>query len=71
MLFSGGKIALKPEHEEVAEQVGVNGLGAAADVVLLEATITFTQGGIVLSRRSHRTFTCKGSRNGLHPRSAA
>ena len=38
MLFGRGQHALKADHEEIAEQVGVNVLGSPAHVVLLEAT---------------------------------
>ena len=38
MLFGRGQHALKPDHEEIAEQVGVDVLRATAHVILLEAT---------------------------------
>jgi hypothetical protein len=45
--------ALKADHEEIAEQVGVNVLGASAHVVLLEATHSFTNGGFNFSLGFH------------------
>ena len=53
MLFGRGQHALKADHEEIAEQVGVNVLGAPAHVVLLKATNSFTNGGFDFSLCFH------------------
>ena len=53
MLFGRGQHALKADHEEIAEQVGVNVLGSPAHVVLLEATDSFANGGFDFSLGLH------------------
>jgi hypothetical protein len=52
VLFGRSQNALKADHEEIAEQVGVNILGAAAHIVLLEARDSLTNGGFGFSDRS-------------------
>ena len=53
VLFGGGQNALKADHEEITEQVGVNALGTPAHVVLLKATDSFTNSGFEFSPCSH------------------
>ena len=53
LLFGGGQNALKADHEEITEQVGVNVLGTPAHVVLLKATNSFTNGGFEFSQCFH------------------
>jgi hypothetical protein len=53
LLFGGGQHALKADHEEITEQVGVDVLGTPAHVVLLEATDSFANGGFEFSPCSH------------------
>ena len=43
-------IALKSDDEEIAEQMGVDVLGASAHVILLEAANRLADGGFDLSR---------------------
>jgi hypothetical protein len=49
VLFSGSQNALKADHEEITEQVGMNVLGTPAHVVLLKVTNSFTNGGFEFS----------------------
>ena len=58
MLFGRGQHALKADHEEIAEQVGINVLGPPAHVVLLKATDSFTNGGLDFSLGSHGRPPC-------------
>ena len=53
LLFGRGQDALEADHEEIADQVGVNVLGAAAHVFLLEAADPFADGGFDFSLRLH------------------
>ena len=47
------KTPLKTDDEKIAEQVGVDVLGAPAHVILLEATDSFADGGFDLSVGFH------------------
>ena len=53
VLFRGRQNALKADHEEIIEQVGVNALGTPAHVVPLKATNSFTNGGFEFSPCFH------------------
>ena len=53
LLFGRGQNALEADHEEIADQVGVNVLGPAAHVFLLEAADPFADGGFDFSLRFH------------------
>ena len=53
VLLGCGQNALETHDQEIAEQVGVNVLGAPTHVILLEATDSFTNGGFDLSLCSH------------------
>ena len=53
MLFGRGQHALKADDEEIAEQVGVDVLGAPPHVILLDATNSFTNSGFEFSLSPH------------------
>ncbi len=53
LLLGRGQNALEAHQQEIAKQVGVNVLGSAAHVLLLEASDRFTDGGLDLSLRLH------------------
>jgi hypothetical protein len=53
LLFGGCQQTLEPDDDEIAEQVGVNVLGASAPVFLLKATDLFADGGLDLSLSFH------------------
>ena len=50
---AGVKTPLKPNDEEIADQVGINVLGTTAHVILLEAADPFTNGGFDLALGFH------------------
>ena len=54
LLFGGCQQTLEPDDDEIAEQVGVNVLGASAPVFLLEATDPFADRGLDFSLGLHR-----------------
>jgi len=56
LLLGGGQNALQADHEEISEQVGVNILGSAAHILLLEARYGFTNGGFDFSMGFHVTL---------------
>ena len=64
MLFGRGQNALKADHEEITEQVGVNVLGAPAHVILLKATHCFTNGGFDFSLCFHKISSPKPPASG-------
>ena len=49
MLFGRGQNPLEPDHEQIADQVGVDVLGAAAHVLLLKAAHALADGGFNFS----------------------
>jgi hypothetical protein len=53
VLLGCGQNPLETNHEEIAEQVGVNVLGASAHVILLEAADSLADGSFDLSLASH------------------
>ena len=53
VLFGCGQNALEAHDEEIAEQVGVDVIGASAHVIVLEATDCFADGGLDLSVGFH------------------
>jgi hypothetical protein len=53
VLLGRGQDPLKADDEEIAEQVGVDVLGATAHVILLEAADSFANAGFDLSLGSH------------------
>ena len=55
MLFGRSQNALKADHEEITEQVGVDVLGSPAHVLLLKATNSFTNGRFDFSLGSHQS----------------
>ena len=55
MLFGRGQHALKADHEEIIEQVGINIFWATAHVILLEATDSFANGGFNFTLGFHNT----------------
>ena len=57
VLFRGGQNALKADHEEITQQVGVNVLGPPTHVVLLKTTNSFTNSGFEFSQCSHFDFS--------------
>ena len=54
LLFGGCQQTLEPDDDEIAEQVGVNVLGASAPVFLLKATDPVADGGLDFSLGFHR-----------------
>ena len=53
LLLGGGQNALQADHEEIAQQMGVNVLRAPAHVVLLKTTDSLRNSGFHFSDRSH------------------
>ena len=53
LLFGRGQDALEADHEQIADQVGVDVLGSPAHVFLLEAADPFADGGFDFSLRFH------------------
>ena len=53
MLFGGGQNSPQTNHEQIAEQVGMDVLGATAHVILLKATDSLANGGFEFSLRLH------------------
>ena len=67
MLLGGSQNALKADHEEIPEQVGMDVLGAPAHVILLEATHPFTNSGFDLSLGPHGDFSRGSHGNRFYP----
>jgi hypothetical protein len=57
LLLGCGQNTLKTHDEEIAEQVGVEVLGASAHVILLETANPFADSGFDLSPDSHGDFS--------------
>jgi len=53
VLFGGSQDALEPDHEKLADEVGVDVLGPPAHVLLFKAADPCTDGGFDLSLRFH------------------
>ena len=54
LLFGRGEDAFQADHEQVADQVGVDVLGSPAHVFLLETADPFADGRLDFSLRFHR-----------------
>ena len=65
VLLGCGLNALETHHDEIAEQVGVDVLGASAHVILLEAADSLADGSFNLSLCSHGNFSLGSHRNRL------
>src|SRR5438132_1194149 len=64
LLLRRGQNALEANHEEIAEQVGVNVLGSPPHVFLFEAGDPFADGGFYFPLCFHnRSRTCPNSRS--------
>ena len=53
MLLRGRQHALKADHQQIVDQMGMNALGSATHVILLEATDPLADRGFNLSLRFH------------------